>query len=495
LSGLSTGLIAGLSTTQVQGLSSANVVGLSTVQYVALTSEQFSAFRTSQVAAIQTDDAVAIGSADLRSLVNIGSLATASTRALTTEQVQALTTTQYVALTGAQFASFTSIQVGAIQTDDLIAIGSTDIKQLANIAFLSTAAVAALTSSEASALLPAQLSALTREQVIALDQVTGVTFTPAQTGALHTAGGFMAAAADVPLRLTPLALDLDGNGVHTIPGLAGTLFDLNADGQAERVGWLSASDAWLALDRNGNGLIDDGSELFGNGTLMPDGSKALDGFAALQVLDGDLDGVIDGRDGAFESLSIWVDANGNARSDAGELRSLTQAGIQSLSLVAKPTAIIDHGNLIGLMGSYTTADGQTHEMADVWLSVNSLGARILDLSTLDHGLANQGSLARINFSGNGAGDTLKVSLGDILSFGETDIVTGLHLGTAGQSVDAGAFNRQMVVTGDVQDTIHLADAANWTMAGTAIIGDASYRVLTQGSAQLLVEDKVKIVAV
>jgi hypothetical protein len=169
--------------------------------------------------------------------------------------------------------------------------------------------------------------------------------------------------------------------------------------------------------------------------------------------------------------------------------------IRMLSLDAIKSSEINNGNLIGLMGSYTTADGLTHEMADVWLSVNPLGAHILDLSTLDHSPANQGSLARINFSGNGAGDTLKVSLGDVLSFGEPDIVTGLHLGTAGQSVDAGAFNRQMVVTGDAQDTIHLADAANWTMAGTAIIGDASYRVLTQGSAQLLVEDKVKIVAV
>jgi len=288
--------------------------------------------------------------------------------------------------------------------------------------------------------------------------------------------------------LTPLALDLDGNGVHTLSANAGAVFDVNADGRAENVGWLSASDAWLALDRNGNGLIDDGGELFGSGTTMPDGSKALDGFAALRVLDTNHDGVIDARDAAFASLSVWVDANSNARTDAGELRSLGQAGIASLSLAANPTAIIDQGNLIGLMGSYTTTDGSTHEMADVWLSASALGARVVDLSTLDHGSVNAGSLSRINFAGNGAGDTLKVSLGDVLSFGDTSVVAGLDAGVHGGA-------KQMVVSGEAQDTVQLADAGSWTMSGTTVIGDASYRVLTQGMAQLLIEDKVKIVTV
>jgi hypothetical protein len=287
---------------------------------------------------------------------------------------------------------------------------------------------------------------------------------------------------------TPLALDLDGNGVRTVSAIAGAVFDVNADGRAESVGWLSTSDAWLALDRNGNGLIDDGSELFGSGTTMPDGSKAIDGYAALRVLDANHDGVIDAKDAAFASLSVWVDANSNAKTDAGELRSLSQAGIESLSLVAKPTAIIDQGNLIGLMGSYTTTDGQKHEMADVWLSASALGARVVDLSALDHGSANAGSLSRINFSGNGAGDTLKVSIGDVLSFGDTSVVAGLDLGTHGAA-------KQMVVSGEALDTVQLADAGNWTMSGTTMIGDASYRVLTQGMAQLLIEDKVKIVTV
>jgi len=76
----------------------------------------------------------------------------------------------------------------------------------------------------------------------------------------------------------------------------------------------------------------------------------------------------------------------------------------------------------------------------------------------------------------------------VLSFGDTSVVAGLDTGTHGPST-------QMVVSGEAQDTVQLSDAGNWTMSGTTMIGDASYRVLTQGMAQLLIEDKVKIVAV
>jgi hypothetical protein len=302
-------------------------------------------------------------------------------------------------------------------------------------------------------------------------------------------------AAEVPLKqLTPLALDLNGDGLHSISAVAGVVFDVNADGQPEQIGWLSTSDAWLALDRNGNGLIDDGSELFGSGTTLPDGSKALDGFAALRIVDSNQDGVVDSNDADFAGLAVWVDSNTNARTDPGELRTLSQAGIKSLSLAASPTAIIDQGNLIGLMGTYTTTDGRTHELGDVWLSVHPLGARVVDLSTLDHGPTASGTLARITFTGNHAGDTLRVSLNDVLVFGEAEVSGGLG-GSAIQSMGNGPQSRKMWVNGDAQDTVQLAEAAGWAMAGTTVVGDASYRVLTQGLAQLMIEDKVRIVAV
>jgi hypothetical protein len=379
-----------------------------------------------------------------------------------------------------------------------VAIGAVDIQSLINIAALSTASFSSLASAQISALLPSQLSALTAGQVIALDglaQSPGISLTTVQFSALREGAGYKSVPQTSLVAVTPLALDLNGDGLHSISAVAGVVFDVNADGQSEQVGWLSTTDAWLALDRNGNGFIDDGSELFGSGTTLPDGSKALDGFAALRVVDSNQDGVVDSNDTDFAGLSVWVDRNTNAKTDPGELQSLTQANIQSLSLAARPTAIIDQGNLIGLMGTYTTTDGRTQELGDIWLSVNPLGARVVDLSALDHGPSAAGTLARITFTGNQAGDTLRVSLNDVLAFGEADVAVGLGVGAAGQSIENVPQGRQMWVNGDAQDTVQLADAAGWTMTGTTVIGDASYRVLTQGLAQLLVEDKVKIVAV
>jgi len=102
---------------------------------------------------------------------------------------------------------------------------------------------------------------------------------------------------------------------------------------------------------------------------------------------------------------------------------------------------------------------------------------------------NAGSLSRISLSGSGAGDTLKVALNDVLSFGDHSVVAGLDVGSFQPAA------KQMVISGEANDTVHLSDASGWSVSGTAVIGEGSYRVLTQGLAQLLIEDKVKIVAV
>jgi len=474
-----------LSTDQAVALTTVQIAALTTAQFESLTANQLKVLTSTQVAVIETADVVAMGILTIASLKEVSSLSTAAVAALTNAQAATLATSQITALTTAQFVALTSSQVGSLSASQVAVISSssaaalgTDIASLVNLGSLATASIVGLTTDQLTALSNDQIACLTTAQWSALGAATSsMTALQTQAYALYAQTG-----------VTPLALDLDGNGVHTLSAIAGAVYDVNADGQSESVGWLSTADAWLALDRNGNGLIDDGSELFGSGTTLPDGSKALDGFAALRVLDSNQDGVIDANDAAFASLSVWVDANSNAKTDAGELRTLNQAGIASLSLVARPTAVIEHGNLIGLMGSYTTTDGLSHDMADVWLSASALGARVVDLSALDHRSANAGTLSRINFTGNGAGDTLKVSLDDVLSFGDTSVVAGLDTAAHGSA-------KQMVVSGEAQDTVQLADAGNWTMSGTTMIGDASYRVLTQGMAQLLIEDKVKIVTV
>jgi hypothetical protein len=131
----------------------------------------------------------------------------------------------------------------------------------------------------------------------------------------------------------PLALDLDGDGIETtgIDGYAGTvLFDHDADGIRTGTGWLKGDDAFLVLDRNGNGKIDSGRELFGVDTVRSDGRKATDGLDALADLDSNNDGVFDASDAQFADVRLWRDLNQDGVSQANELTTLAENGIVSI---------------------------------------------------------------------------------------------------------------------------------------------------------------------
>ncbi|MCA3508631.1 MAG: hypothetical protein IOD01_15350 [Rhodobacter sp.] len=171
--------------------------------------------------------------------------------------------------------------------------------------------------------------------------------------------------------ISPLILDLDGDGVETLGQNFYIHFDHDKNGFAERTGWAGADDGLLVLDRNGNGSIDNGSELFGNHSGS--GPGPANGFAALAESDSNRDGRIDASDAAFASLRVWKDANSNGLTDAGELLTLQQAGVGSLSLsYTTGTAVDAQGNSHLQLGSYTTTQGATRQMTDVWFTVDAM---------------------------------------------------------------------------------------------------------------------------
>ena len=164
---------------------------------------------------------------------------------------------------------------------------------------------------------------------------------------------------------TPIMLDLDGNGIQTLAAAQGTQFDLLGNGRTAQWGWTGGADGLLAMDLNGDGLINDGRELFGSGTRLADGSVGADGYTALAQQDSDGDGDIDAQDANFNKLSVWVDADHDGVTDSGELKSLGELGIVSLNLNATKGTEMDNGNVLGLvsqlhaLGWQRQSDGRT----------------------------------------------------------------------------------------------------------------------------------------
>ena len=149
----------------------------------------------------------------------------------------------------------------------------------------------------------------------------------------------------------PLIVDLTGDGFHLTDSDHGVVFDILANNTPFKIPWTADSrNGFLVLDRNGNGLIDNGWELFGN--LTPQNpSDSPNGFLSLAMYDtkaygGNEDGVIDQRDRIFSELRVWVDANHDGVSQPGELHTLAEVGIFSISLDYKTSGKKDEfGNV------------------------------------------------------------------------------------------------------------------------------------------------------
>ncbi len=162
-------------------------------------------------------------------------------------------------------------------------------------------------------------------------------------------------------RRDPLTLDLNGNGIETLGLEHGITFDFNGDGTKTSTGWIAPSDGLLVLDKDNNGIIDNGNELFGVDTIKSDGTKAIDGFDALRDLDSNGDGIFDHNDEMFAKVRVWQDLNSDGISQTDELKTLGELGIVGINLDAKKTNIDSNGNLISAVGTFIREDGSTGE--------------------------------------------------------------------------------------------------------------------------------------
>ncbi|MCE2870841.1 MAG: hypothetical protein LW714_05440, partial [Oxalobacteraceae bacterium] len=363
---------------------------------------------------------------------------------LTTDQVQLLTSTQIQSLTSTQLRGLTSTNFQALETTDVQALTTTQVKNL------STSNISAITSD--------QLQALTTSQLINFTSTQRSVLTTSQTSGLTTCQTNALAGSAVD----PLVLDLNSDGIHaTLAAGQGAAFILAGLNMA--TGWVGPGDGMLVSSKD-----------FGPNTLqpfeglLPKGVAAVNGPTGLVAMDTNGDGVIDVKDPAFKSLEVYTYNDG-----VGKLHKLSELDIKSVSVNMTPTDQVNNGNLLGLMGSFTTSDGVTHSMADYMFQI----APIVDLRKLiqdSSALVNSG---RVDLTKVDAIKNLSVSLQDVLSVGET--LAGIN---------------QLTVDGDNSDTLYLASSGSgWQSAGTVTDGADSYHVYVNANAQLMVNDKIHIV--
>jgi trimeric autotransporter adhesin len=176
---------------------------------------------------------------------------------------------------------------------------------------------------------------------------------------------------------TPLIVDVKGDGVNLGPPGVGVWFDLDANGSPIHMQWTRAGgdDAFLVADHNGNGVVDNGSELFGDGTnLVLTGEKAQNGFVALQQYDdpalgGNDDGLITNADLIWSSLRIWTDINADGKSQPREVRMLSFHRIKSLETYPKFKPYYDAaGNFIPLYAWATRVPSEKSIIVDVYFA-------------------------------------------------------------------------------------------------------------------------------
>lgn len=234
----------------------------------------------------------------------------------------------------------------------------------------------------------------------------------------------------------PIILNITGGDVHTTDVKnSKVMFDMDGDGRKERTAWITKDEGFLVYDRNGNGKIDNITEMVSERMLSWAGS----GYDALNAFDENKDGRIDVKDRAYGEFQVWVDKNQDGSSQTNELYGLRQLQIASLSLKTTVNGMYDNGNLLQRQSTFTRDDGRLGKMAEAALAVGEgHGGEALFVSETS--------------------TTLRRADGQVIS-----ILTG----NDGHHVDMGAAGIDVVVgSGSANDYIWAGQASNAVMIAT-----------------------------
>jgi len=165
-----------------------------------------------------------------------------------------------------------------------------------------------------------------------------------------------------PVIASPIVLDLNNNELTSVSlENSNAYFDYDGDGNREHTAWMESGDAQLVVDINQDGIINDGSEIFGEYTRLADGTLAKDGYEALAQYDTNNDRVINAEDKNFGDLLLWRDANQNGKSEEGELTNIQLSSVTAINLDIKDGITyqqsMENGNIILNETNYKGLDG------------------------------------------------------------------------------------------------------------------------------------------
>ncbi len=467
LNTLTTSQLAGVLTSSIAGLTSAAISGLSTSQLAVLNTSQLSSLDDSAFAGFST--------------LQVSRLSTAQMAAITADQLASLKDSSFWALNTSQMSSLSTQTIAQLSIEQIQKI------EVEDISAMSAAQVSSMSSAQIAVFAPNQISVMSSTQIAAISTSAVAGFRTDLMYAIHTST--LASLTTVGMTdsqyqifqsltgITPLVLDLDGNGIDTLSVNQGVLFDHAGAGSRTQTGWVGGKDGLLVRDLNSDGVINDGRELFGQGTLLASGNTAQHGYQALAAMDTNLDGVISAADNGFSSLMVWSEtvSAGNA-AGSGKLQSLAELGIASISLSYQQSDVLNNGNLVGLMGSYTAADGQIHAMGDVWFQIDKSGNRVFDLAAVV--AANQANVSPGRVQLGEGSQTLIVSLPDVIHEGKVDVLG----------------DYQLIIDGDETDAVALSGGGQWFASSQVDIGAECYAVYADPNhqAKLLVNDKMLV---
>jgi len=268
------------------------------------------------------------------------------------------------------------------------------------------------------------------------DGSTGSPAAPGQPGAVGTGDWGDGTRGDGGSSGKPIVLDLDDDGVELVPLEESTAFyDINGDGYQYNLGWAGKDDGILGYDKNADGKINRRGEI----SFVDYVEGAKTDLEGLRHFDSNKDGILDSRDAEFGKFRVWQDADQDGISDAGELKTLAQAGIRSINLQYAAdddgeSEALD-GNIIFGEGEFVKTDGARQRYADVMFNTATVGYRwngdALEFNTAD-------GPGKIRIAPNGANAGLNMNFRHANNAQYTGAVGGAHadiLSGAGVSRD------------------------------------------------------------